>query len=111
MYGRKKMSKTYFSDDGNYGDATCLVILDNHFITDEVWDLIDQARDNDRFEIARALYVHDFGYLEELALEYDVDLKISCAWCAKPVMWEWACPNAEDICVNCCSDCDGGIDE
>ena len=101
------MSKSYFSEDGNYGDATHLAIVDNDLIPEVVWEWIDWCHDSTRYEIARAIVVNDYKYLQELAEEDEVDLKIACAWCDKPVMWEYACPNAEDICVYCCSDCYG----
>lgn len=31
---------------------------------------------------------------------------IPCAWCGKYVMDELACPNAHDICIDCCGEDD-----
>ena len=70
------MNSTYFSDDGSYGDGDSLVILENSSIPDKVWDLIDECRDNDRYEVARAIYVGDMETLHAIANEYDIELDL-----------------------------------
>lgn len=43
----------YFADDGNYGDANGLVVIDTALFTDEDWTLIEEATDWDRPKLAR----------------------------------------------------------
>jgi hypothetical protein len=43
----------YFADDGNYGDANGLVVIDTALFTDEDWSLIEEATDWDRPKVAR----------------------------------------------------------
>jgi hypothetical protein len=43
----------YFADDGNYGDANGLVVIDTALFTDEDWTLIEEASDWQRASIAR----------------------------------------------------------
>lgn len=62
----------YFATDGNYGDSSGLVTLDETMISQELWDLIDIARDNDRYEIARSILLNDKETLSFIANEYDV---------------------------------------
>ena len=45
----------YFSPDGNYGDATDLVVLDTSNFTDEDWELLSYVRDSERASFALAL--------------------------------------------------------
>ena len=42
------MSLTYFGLDGNYGDAAGLVVVDTSVFTADDFDLIDEARDEER---------------------------------------------------------------
>lgn len=43
----------YFADDGNYGDANGLVVIDTGHFTDEDWTLIEQTSDWQRAVVAR----------------------------------------------------------
>jgi hypothetical protein len=43
----------YFADDGNYGDANGLVVIDTALFTDGDWTLIEEASDWQRASIAR----------------------------------------------------------
>lgn len=45
----------YFSQDGNYGDADALLVVDTTDWTNEDWDEIDEAPDYDRPRIARLI--------------------------------------------------------
>ena len=45
----------YFATDGNYGDATDILIADTSSWTRTEWDAIEEATGNDRVEIARAI--------------------------------------------------------
>jgi hypothetical protein len=44
---------TYFAEDGAYGNATGLVIIDTENWTTEDWDLMDDTQDWDRPRVAR----------------------------------------------------------
>ncbi len=45
----------YFAIDGNYGDATSMVVVDTKDWTEEDWALIDEASDNDRPTVAEKM--------------------------------------------------------
>lgn len=45
----------YFATDGNYGDATDIVIVDTAEWTDDDFQLIEDASDSERAEIATRL--------------------------------------------------------
>jgi hypothetical protein len=42
------MSYTYFAEDGNYGDASGLVIVDTSDWTEEQWQMIEGTSDGFR---------------------------------------------------------------
>ena len=42
------MSYTYFAKDGNYGDASGLVIVDTSKWTEEQWQMIEETSDGFR---------------------------------------------------------------
>lgn len=46
------MSDHYFAADGNYGDASGLVVVDTSEWTEADWVRIDEAMDDERPEIA-----------------------------------------------------------
>jgi hypothetical protein len=46
------MSRTYFAADGNYGNADGLLVLDTSKWTDEQWDYVMNASDDDRLSEA-----------------------------------------------------------
>ena len=46
------MALTYFAQDGSYGDAAGLVIIDTRAWPQDDWDRIDMAHDRDRVSIA-----------------------------------------------------------
>jgi len=43
------MAMTYFAQDGNYGDASNLVIVDTTKWTEEEWASVEEASDSFRF--------------------------------------------------------------
>lgn len=45
----------YFADDGNYGDANGLVIINTDYFTEDDWTLIEEASDWDRPRVAREI--------------------------------------------------------
>jgi hypothetical protein len=45
-------SKTYFTSDGTFGDASELEIIDTTQWTDEDWDEIQNCSDSDRLSLA-----------------------------------------------------------
>jgi hypothetical protein len=47
------MAKTYFAEDGSYGDAERLVVMDTSDWTDEEWQKIEEASDWERPAIAQ----------------------------------------------------------
>jgi hypothetical protein len=49
------MSTSYFSTDGNCGDATGLVIIDTSDWTDGEWAIILSAPDDERSQIAKEI--------------------------------------------------------
>jgi len=48
---RTKMTKFYFAEDGNYGDAENLLVVDGTMFTEAEWEEIETAHDGDRIEI------------------------------------------------------------
>lgn len=46
---------TYFASDGNFGDAEGMVMVDTTDWTEEEWEIIENARESDRAEIASQL--------------------------------------------------------
>lgn len=46
------MALTYFAQDGSYGDASGLVIIDTRAWPQDDWDRVDTAHDRDRVRIA-----------------------------------------------------------
>jgi len=44
---------TYFATDGNYGDATDLVVVDVDHWTDANWEAVEHASDSERAQVAR----------------------------------------------------------
>lgn len=47
--------RAYFADDGNYGDASSLAIVDTSDWTDEDWERLDEESDWNRPETARLI--------------------------------------------------------
>lgn len=47
--------RTYFAEDGNYGDASTLAIVDTSEWTDEDWERLDEESDWNRPETARLI--------------------------------------------------------
>ena len=45
----------YFAEDGNYGDADGMVVMETTFWNADDWDIIEQASDADRPVVARLL--------------------------------------------------------
>ena len=46
------MALTYFANDGSYGDARGLIILDARDWNDDQWDAVEMAHDRERVAIA-----------------------------------------------------------
>ena len=46
------MALTYFAQDGSYGDAAGLIIIDTRAWNQDEWDRVDTAHDRDRVRIA-----------------------------------------------------------
>ena len=46
------MALTYFANDGSYGDAAGLIILDTRAWNQEQWDEVEMAHDRERVAIA-----------------------------------------------------------
>jgi hypothetical protein len=42
------MTLHYFAEDGNYGSAEGLIVVDSSTFTEEEWEEIDSLPDNDR---------------------------------------------------------------
>lgn len=42
------MSQYYFAEDGNWGGAEGLLVLDCAALTDDEWELIEDASDSER---------------------------------------------------------------
>lgn len=51
----ESFQKHYFSQDGNYGDADSLTVVDTSRWTSDDWDAIDEAPDYDRVRVARLI--------------------------------------------------------
>ena len=49
------VSLSYFATDGNFGDADKITIVDTTTWTEDDWDMIDQASDNERYLAARTI--------------------------------------------------------
>ena len=45
----------YFANDGSYGDADQLVIIDTSHWSDDRWDAVRNATDNQRISLAKQL--------------------------------------------------------
>jgi hypothetical protein len=49
------MSKTYFAEDGNYGNAESMTVVDTDNWTDEDWEVIDESLDSERPWVAELI--------------------------------------------------------
>lgn len=54
------INKHYFTDDGTWGDARELVILDTRNFTHEEWQWIDTSPNGDRVRLAVTCFVRSF---------------------------------------------------
>lgn len=72
------MAIYYFADDGNWGDASGLVIIDenDYTFTNEMWELISDAGDRSRME-----YVQHFKDVADGSEEHDWTDSVECAVC------------------------------
>ncbi len=52
--------KHYFAEDGSYGDAREIAILDTSNFTPEEWAWVEEASDNGRVRIAITCFVRSF---------------------------------------------------
>ena len=50
------MGKHYFAQDGNYGSAEGLVLVDTDQWTEQDFELIDESLDSERAEVARKIF-------------------------------------------------------
>ena len=50
-------SLAYFAEDGNYGDAKNLRIIDTSEFTEEEWEIISNANDILRHKLAFVIYM------------------------------------------------------
>lgn len=48
----ENVQMSYFAQDGNYGNAVALVVVNTANFTEEDWQTIDEARDSERGEVA-----------------------------------------------------------
>ena len=48
---------TYFAEDGSFGDARGLVVLDTSNLTEEDWLTIEEASDSERAQVAATLSI------------------------------------------------------
>jgi hypothetical protein len=55
MSEEKVRSLSYFAEDGSYGDASGLLVLETTHWSELDWQLIDMARDEARPTVARIL--------------------------------------------------------
>lgn len=70
----------YFAEDGNYGDANGMVVMETTFWSADDWDIIEQTSDEDRPVVARLLTEsyesnanHEF-IRTQLVEKYGIDL-------------------------------------
>jgi hypothetical protein len=49
------MTKYYFADDGNYGDAEGLLVVDDNDFSTAEWEVIETAHDSERLWLVRGL--------------------------------------------------------
>jgi hypothetical protein len=54
-------SVTYFAEDGNYGDAANMRIIDTSKFTKEEWEQLDKANDNLRSRLAFVIHMSKQG--------------------------------------------------
>lgn len=52
-----KIRKHYFTDDGTFGDAREILILDTSNFTPQEWWWIEETSDSDRLRMATTVYV------------------------------------------------------
>lgn len=59
MKNKLKLTNTknlsYFAADGNYGSADNLALVDTDEWTNEDWQDVDEAGDNDRLDVAKRI--------------------------------------------------------
>lgn len=55
-----KIRKHYFTEDGTYGDALEIVILDTSNFTPEEWEWVEETSDSDRLRMAITAFVRSF---------------------------------------------------
>ena len=72
------MATFYFAEDGNWGDATDLILIDedDYKFTDAMWDCISESGDNSRMEIVQ----HFIDVANDVA-EHDWDGLATCTIC------------------------------
>lgn len=67
------MAQLYFAEDGSWGDATDLIILDDddYRFTDEQWEEISNATDSERAKLVQRFKDEHDGLLDEDAEEVE----------------------------------------
>jgi hypothetical protein len=46
------MTDFYFADDGNWGDASGLIVIEEGSVENHFWEIVDNCHDNDRNSFA-----------------------------------------------------------
>jgi hypothetical protein len=69
------MNMYYFAEDGNYGDANNLLVVDGDIFTPEQWQEIEDSTDTTRLEYARS--VSD---------SWTADTVVLCDGCGQPML-------------------------
>lgn len=50
------MSSTYFAKDGSYGKSLGMIVVDTAEWTEEDWEQVENAYDDERVEVAYAVH-------------------------------------------------------
>lgn len=94
------MSKAYFAQDGNYGDAYDVEIVDTTRWTEKDWQDIDDELDYARPELARAIAQR---YNDEIEKEFH---RGELTHCDTALTWYDHDCGAENCVAGTCPECD-----
>jgi hypothetical protein len=50
------MSSTYFAKDGSYGKSSGMIVVDTAEWTEEDWEQVENAYDDERVEVAHSVH-------------------------------------------------------
>jgi hypothetical protein len=75
------MTDFYFADDGNWGDASGLTVIEDGSVDDHFWGIASECHDNDRNSFAFWFKNNDHDK-EETAEQYGFSMGV-CAVCDK----------------------------